>query len=60
MDSINDLSAEAHRLTSEARRSILDNHPDPCVRYLTALRELLNEQPTLEAGGACESSKSSE
>lgn len=49
-----ELLNQVSRLISTASTRNQNGHPDDATRSLVELRELLNAQPELEAGGALE------
>lgn len=56
---IEDLYSKCRDLLDNARDELNSKNHYQGLRHLTKLRELLNEQPELEAGGACVSNESS-
>lgn len=56
---LRDLMDEIEVVVEAARNDFNRAAHGPCREHLVKLRELLNEQPELEAGGECESDESS-
>ena len=43
-DPLNDLTAEAHRIASQARRSFLEGHPTDAYEHIGELYNLLDDE----------------
>ena len=59
MDPLNNLTSEAHRLASQARRAFLEVHPTKAYEHLTILWNFLTDELAGSAPEPCESDESS-
>lgn len=48
IDPLNELTSEAHRLASQARRAFLEGHPETCKVHLSELTRFLGEESISE------------
>jgi len=59
MDTLNDLTSEAHRFASKARRAFLDGHPVTSKTLLFELYHYLSKKGFAELHAKCVSDESS-